>query len=141
MSEGAVNGAASVLSNLGSLLDGSMESDPTISPILDLTNFNSGLSEMQSAMYGNSMTIDTSAAGRFAMSEIPNRSTQEINQNGSDYSGLYQRMELLSKEVETLGTQIGNMKLVLDSGAVAGGVTSDIDQNLGRRMFYAERNN
>ena len=75
------------------------------------------------------------------MNSMPYRSTQEINQNGSDYSGLYARIEQAVTQIDALGERIAQMKLVLDNDVVAGGVSNGVDKNLGRQMFYASRNN
>ena len=47
----------------------------------------------------------------------------------------------MNEQIAQLGTKIVSMKLVLDSGVVAGGVTDGVDNNLGRRQFYAQRRN
>lgn len=141
MGEKALDSTTSVLSSMGSLLDENLNPNPTITPVLDLTGFNSGISTMQKSMSDNSMTIDTTAAGRYAFNSVPNRTTQEINQNGSDYSGLYARIDQAVETINSLGERIAQMKLVLDNDVVAGGVSSGVDKNLGRQMFYESRNN
>lgn len=141
MANGAINSAADVISMMGSMLDEDIDANPTISPVLDLGAFNIGMNTLQKEMTGNTMSIDTSMSGRYAMNSLPNRSTQEINQNGSDYSGLYTRIEQAVAQIEELGTQISQMKIVLDSGVVAGGVSKGVDDYMGRQMFYASRNN
>lgn len=141
MSEGAVNSAAEVIRTMGAMLDQDLDANPTISPVLDLTGFRSGMAVMQKSLSDRSMTIDTSAAGSYAAENMPRSSKQEINQNGSDYSGLYSRIEQAVAQIEQLGNRISGMKLILDSGVVAGGVTDDVDQNIGRKSFYAHRNN
>ena len=37
--------------------------------------------------------------------------------------------------------KLENMQVVLDSGIIAGGVTDGVDENIGRKTFYATRNN
>ena len=141
MGEKALDSTSAVLSSMGSLLDQDLDVDPTITPVLDLTGFNYGISAMHKSLDNNSMTIDTSAAGRYAIDSMPYRSTQEINQNGSDYSGLYARIEQAVETIDALGERIAQMKLVLDNDVVAGGVSSGVDKNIGRQMFYESRNN
>ena len=141
MGEAAINSTAGVLSTLSSMLDEDLNVDPTISPVIDLSNFNSGMGSMQKAIDRSRMSIDTSVVGRYAMRNLPHRSTQEINQNGSDYSGLYSRIDQATERIDTLGEKIAQMKLVMDGDVVAGGVSDGVDRNLGRSMFYASRNN
>lgn len=141
MGEAAIDSTAGVLSTLSSMLDEDLDVDPTISPVIDLSNFNSGMGSMQKAIDRSRMSIDTSVIGRYAMRNLPHRSTQEINQNGSDYSGLYSRIDQATERIDTLGEKIAKMKLVMDGDVVAGGVSDGVDRNLGRSMFYASRNN
>ena len=65
----------------------------------------------------------------------------DMSQLKPDYSGVYERMDILGKQINQLGEAISNIKIVLNSGVVAGGVTDDVDRNLGRNLFYAGRNN
>ena len=141
MANGAIQSASGIIGMMGQMLNDDLDANPTISPVLDLTGFNAGVGQMQNALDNNGMTIDTSVVGQYATSNLPNRSTQEINQNGSDYSGIYDRIEQAVTQVEELGKQISKMKLVLDSGVVAGGVSDGVDEHIGRQMFYASRNN
>ena len=50
-------------------------------------------------------------------------------------------MDAMLKNIQRMGDGISNMKLVLDSGVVAGGVADGVDADIGRKMFYAERRN
>ena len=142
MSEEAVNGAATVLSIISDLMDENLDANPTISPVLDLTNMQAGMSTMdQWLAEDRGMSIDTSVAGRMASRYMPNTTTPEINQNGTDYSGIYEHMMTLGEQIGALGEQIAKMQIVLDTGVVAGGVAPDVDKYIGDQMFYGERGN
>lgn len=142
MSEEAVNGAATVLSIISDLMDENLDANPTISPVLDLTNMQAGMSTMDQWLAADrGMSIDTSVAGRMASRYMPNTTTPEINQNGTDYSGIYEHMMTLGEQIGALGEQIAKMQIVLDTGVVAGGVASDVDKYIGDQMFYGERGN
>lgn len=98
---------------------------------------------------GHSGPIDMWGIADYANELIGHLNTEDQrNQNEAHFTGVYDRMDAIgekfstmSAKIEELGSRISQMKLVLDSGVVAGGVTQGVDQNLGRRMFYASRNN
>jgi hypothetical protein len=142
MSEEAVNGAATVLSIISDLMDDNLDANPTISPVLDLTNMQADMSTMDQWLAADrGMSIDTSVAGMMASRYMPNTTTPEINQNGTDYSGIYEHMTTLGEHIGALGEQIAKMQIVLDTGVVAGGVAPDVDKYIGDQMFYGERGN
>ena len=142
MSEEAINGATSVLSIISDLLEEDLDANPTISPVLDLTNMQNGMSAMDRWLAEDrGMSIDTSMAGSMAQRYMPNTTTPEINQNGTDYSGIYERMATLGEQIGALGEQIAKMQIVLDTGAVAGGVAPKVDEYIGDQIFYGERGN
>lgn len=118
--------------------------EPTITPVLDLSQVEAGLDNAFGANAQNRYTIglDTSLgaaiAGALAQNDQP---TYDFNQLKPDYTGLYAKMDALGQQVNSLGKAIGNIKIILNSGVVAGGITDDVDRNLGRKIFYAGRNN
>jgi hypothetical protein len=65
----------------------------------------------------------------------------DFNQLKPDYTGLYAKMDALGQQVNSLGQAIGKIKIVLNTGVVAGSVSDDVDRNIGRKTFYAGRNN
>lgn len=139
-------GAASALERVAAItalvsqaMAESTNASPTITPVLDLTQVEAQLNELGLTGYGGTIGIDTSrAAGRAG--SIGNTETG-ANQPVADYSGIYDRMAILGSQIRDLGRSIANMKLVLDSGVVAGGVTDGVDANIGRKIFYANRKN
>lgn len=68
-----------------------------------------------------------------------------VIQNPLDFPDPSAAMAELEAQITDFGNRlverIGNMKLYLNTGVVAGGVTDDIDNNLGRKSMYAARRN
>lgn len=118
-----------------------MEENPTITPVLDLTDVANGLTFLHQMMNENgTVTLNTTGAGQYAANSLPGGGIV-FQQAPPDYSGIYERIETVTTKVEELGTKIAQMKLVLDTGVVAGAITEQIDMNLGREQFYTERGN
>ena len=131
---------ATIMALVSQAMAESTDASPTITPVLDLSQVQAGLSELGLTNYGGTIGLDLSGtAGR--ASQIGGNGISDSQPVEPDLSGIYQRMETLGSQIQALGLSISNMKLVLNSGVVAGGVTDDVDRNIGRRMFYAERNN
>lgn len=115
--------------------------NPTITPVLDLSNVrNAGSLIGQYLNNGNGLDLGgtINLAAQAARTSGP---TPVFVQNPTDLTGLYNSIAALQADILSLGTSIQNMKLVLNTGVVAGGLTDDIDQNLGRRSLYASRRN
>ena len=136
----ALDRVAAITALVSQVMAESTDANPTITPVLDLSQVEAQLSELGLSGYGGTIGIDTSnAAGRAG--QIGQTESDTVNQNGTDYSGIYERMSQLGTQIQELGKSIANMKLVLNTGVVAGGVTDGVDHNIGRKMFYASRNN
>lgn len=141
VTEAAINMALSAVEAISKLLDEELDLNPTITPVLDLTNLNNGIIRANGIINGSSMTLDTSNATSLANSSIPNTASPIVIQNSTDLSGVYMRMEAMAIQVNELSKYIERVKVVLDTGAIAGAVTEQVDINLGTRQFYEERGN
>ena len=93
---------------------------------------------MFSRSYG--IGLNTSGVSARASRSISTPAIPDV-QNGSEVESMMTRMDAMLENIQKMGEGMTNMKLVLDTGAVAGGVVDDIDNDIGRRMFYAGRRN
>lgn len=143
MSDSAINTAGTVMATIGRIMAEETDANPTITPVLDLTNLNAGMDSFKRSLEGNRITIDADTSYRYAGSvgDSGKSDSSESIQNRISFDGIYERMNQMNQAINTLGTSIRSMKLVLDSGVVAGGVTDGVDQNIGRKAFYAARRN
>ena len=136
-----MEGKMALLSSLLTLaITDSIDTNPTITPVLDLSNIEQGVPLMNSLLsgsYGLMPQRSTENAARTIPEGVPYYTAQAP----VDLTAITSRIDQMNERLINLGTRITNMKLVLDSGVVAGGVTDGVDRNLGRKMFYAERKN
>lgn len=133
--------ATNVLAIISQMLSEEINANPTITPVLDLTDLSNGITMMNGMLDGGRMSIDTRNAAILAASNIPHSTTTETNQNGTDLSGVYSRMAELGEKITEMSEQIAKMKVVLDTGAIAGAVTDQVDARIGAKAFYAGRGN
>lgn len=137
-----VNNARLALNNLSLLLTEGISGDPTITPVLDLSNIEAGvplLNSMLGGQYG--IGINPTASAARADRSVPTDNRIPELRRQLEFTTVVKGMSDMSQRITELGTRISQMKLVLDSGVVAGGVTDPVDVNLGRKMLYAERRN
>lgn len=108
---------------------------PTITPVLDLSDVNQGFSSLDSmfasqrslALAGEAAYLNDS--GRALSMEIQNGNSKDMNQN----------FGALGSKLDRLGDAILSRQIVLDSGELVGGLANPMDRTLGVRAIRAQR--
>ena len=132
-------GAEGALTLLSKLINGEEFTQPTITPILDLTNVESGVARLNGwfgssglSLTSGSLTIDPSRATIMADTAMPKDYTESMHD-------IRQEITNLREDVSMLNTSIKNIKLVMNTGAVVGAIGPEMDRYLGQRGFYSSR--
>ena len=142
MVKNIIDSTDGALSNLSWLLANGVDTNPTITPVLDLSNVQKGMSDLNGQFGNRKMGLDVSGvAARAGVSAWNLSAHPETIQNGTNLTGVYERMTTLGNQIVEMGNQIQKMRVVLDTGALVGGVTDGVDANIGRKTFYATRRN
>lgn len=140
MSDDAKKEAMDLLSAMAAALSEDTDMNPVITPIIDLTDIKAGTEKMRSLIDGeNGSVIDTYIASRYTANSMPKSTPTTENQNGSDYSGIYARLNTIDTTLADLGDKISKMKLVLNTGELVGGIIDSVDTELGQRTFLERR--
>lgn len=142
MASNTLDSARSILANVSSILAEDVDAQPTIRPVLDLSNVTAGARTI-GGMFGDTYGVGLDTRGitsRAARTYAP-VPVAAVNQNGINTDNAIARMDAMLASIQQMGDSISNMKLVLDTGVVAGGVSDDVDIDIGRKMFYAGRRN
>ena len=140
LGETAIDSAGNVLGMISRIMAEDANAHPTITPVLDMSQVNADMQAFGNGTYSGTIGLNTSGiagrAGRIgqAYESVP-------DQNGIGLDSVLAQMSELGAQIQEMGASIRKMKIVLDSGVVAGGVTDDVDSNIGRKIFYANRNN
>lgn len=109
------------------------DAHPVITPVLDLSNVESGASRMGNMLSG---TYKGSLAGLGVSGKL----SSSINiQNGN--GGMAEVVSSLKNDVSGLKDAILGMNIVMDSGAVVGSISNKMDQSLGKISTYRGRGN
>lgn len=131
-----------LMATISSAMANEVDAQPTIAPVLDLSNIDSGLTTMDQMLSAprslrlSGMEADPS---RYGYSEgTYDQSTQALQ---SDLTSIRSQISELGSKISELGTNVGNMRIYLDSKVLVGGITNGVDSNLGRKNLYASRRN
>lgn len=141
MAENTVSEATQLMATLASLLSQDVDANPTITPVLDLSNVTAGAAMMNDLLgrdYDSSLSTNGNS---YARSAVPNTDKGTSDYLGQDFSWLQSTIENLGNRIDSMGSQISRMQIVLDSGTLAGAVTDGVNRNLGSKTTYRRRRN
>lgn len=129
-----INSISSSISRISDVIKSDMDIEPTITPVIDLTNVRNGIGMINGAFGANrSMNLGMAIAAN--------------NQNGNSYqSELFGKMQdmadkangkltsaidSLRSDFNDMASKLERMQVVLDSGALVGEIAPDMDSALG----------
>ena len=128
----AKDGLTNAISSISKIINGEVECDPTIRPVLDLSDVENGVGRMGN-IFSTKRSIDLAARTSFnADTSIANR------QNGSNRD-VVDAVSALREDVASLKEVVGNLQVVMDSGALVGQITNGVDKALGKKARLAAR--
>ena len=143
----AVNAVTGVVNSMNSAYDdklsamnrdgGAFSFTPTVSPVVDLNAMNAANVRGSLKLNPNSV-LDTSST----MFEVEKQRSIRLDtsrQMRVDNSDVVKAVNEVTKQVDILGQQVTNMKMVMDSGVMVGALASKMDKKLGRSAAYKER--
>lgn len=140
LTEGALTAAKGGLNAISNLLSDDIDANPTIRPVLDLSEIRAQAGTLNgyfgSRTMGLRVATPTVTANRISASEQRNSAAR----NSSD-NGLATAVTNLDEKVEALGNKLSSLRVVMNSGALVGQIANDMDRELGRRTWRARRMN
>ena len=122
LGDGVTKASNEVFSAVVQALNEGVDYDPVIRPVLDLSNVRAGANTMNSLL-GNRTFGLTSA-------ELANRvaSSGAIGRNAN----LAENLKSVNDRLDNLGEAMTHLKVVMNSGVIAGEIAPEIDKNLGK---------
>ena len=106
---------------------------PTITPVLDLTDFHTAAHEA-GGIFGPRQTIRLQ--GRTDLVEGISIDMAEFD---ADNRNIVEALRILHEDMEDLQEEMSEMQIVLDTGALVGEMAGPMDDELGRRMTWRGR--
>lgn len=113
----------------------STDFEPTITPVLDLSEIQNGANSINGLFANQSVNLSGANNGLFNANRALQQSYNVENSNKS----VVEEITRLRSDVGTLSNYISKLRLVLDSGALVGGIIDPIDTELGKRQILAGR--
>ena len=111
------------------MLNGELQYDPSIRPVLDTSNIASGAYGINS-MFDNQNVTLSGLSGTIAA---------DIGRLDNSNADIIKELRALRTDVTDMGKEISNMQVVMDSGRLVGAIASDMDSALGGRSSYSYR--
>lgn len=132
----AADAMSSVMSNLSTILNSDMDLNPTITPVLDLSEIQNGTNSLN-GMFGNRSLSLASANGiRFEANRLEAMNKLETATTNAD---VVAALGLLRGDVNNLNDSMGGLQVVMDSGQLVGAISRPMDNALGRQNMYKKR--
>lgn len=135
----SINALAEGMKQISEIADNDMNYEPTIKPVFDFTDVNTGISTLNGLMTSNSAIA---ASASFDMSNRQNDILGQIVAENSRHEevidGIINRQTTALNDIRRL---LANQVIVLDSGELIGQTIQKIDGELNNLMTYKERGN
>jgi hypothetical protein len=131
-----LNTMRSIIGSIGDAINSDMDLNPTITPVLDLSEIQNGTNSLN-GMFGNRSFSLASANGiRFEANRLEAMNKLETATTNAD---VVAALGLLRGDVNSLNDAFSNTQVVLDSGALVGATARKMDNALGRIKVYKGR--
>ena len=137
MADYATDGLSNAMSIVGNLLNGNMDTQPTIRPVLDLSNVMHGAEQLDSLFYPQ-RTIGLAGQASLAFAESGRNGGTTVN---VDNDSVVEELRALRSEMAEMTERIERMRVVLDTGTLVGEMAGPMDNALGQRAARRGRGN
>ena len=145
MARGTIQSVSRLISNMSTIIDSDMEITPTISPILDMTNVQNGLNQMDSTLSANrSIALGMSVVSKNqnglayqfgdAISKLADANTQSNGQ-------IVDAIDGLKSDLSDLVDKVSQLQVVMDTGELVGAISPEMDRSLGVAAMMKRRGN
>lgn len=129
---------------ISDILSNNIDMAPTIRPVIDMTDINTASEAMDSIF-----SAERSARLTRGQTDVVYRNVQAIqNMVGSDSRALsgsnrdiVNAVEALGGKFDDLNKSVSSMKVVTDTGALVGQISTKMDKSLGQQAVYKGRGN
>ena len=137
MADAATEGLSNAMSIAAELLNSDMDAQPTIRPVLDLSNVMHGAEELSSLFYPQ-RTIGLVGQASLAFAESGRSGGLKVNVDNDD---VVEELRALRSEMAEMTERMERMRVVLDTGTLVGEMAGPMDNALGQRVTRRGRGN
>ncbi len=135
VAESAKSGLSNVIQTIADIIDGGVDWEPTIRPVLDLSNVSQGADALNDLFYAQ-RALGLAGQASMAFNAARNGEQTSVTVDNDD---VVQELRTLRGEMAEMAATIGRLKLVLDTGTLVGELADPMDSALGRKQAYKGR--
>ena len=137
LGEKAKEGLSDAIVSINDYLSGDVEAQPTIRPVLDLSDVAAGADEIDNLFYNRRLMA---LAGQTSLAFAANTGDNELTVN-VDNDGVVQELRTLRGEMAEMAERMAHLQVILDSGTLVGETAPLMDAALGQRQTFRGRGN
>jgi len=135
MAESAKDGLSNALSMVAELASGDFDMQPTIRPVLDLSNVTSTAGQLNSLFYPQrTMSLVGQASLAFSSSGYRGQAA-----SAADNDSVVRELRSLRSDMAEMTARLERMRVVLNTGALVGEMAEPMDTALGQRHAFRGR--
>ena len=136
----AVSSLSNSISRISSMVTDGIDAEPTIRPVLDLSNIQNGVKSVN-GMFNPNRTLSLGLSlGSTIQPQTGNDSFKSLKDTTiAANDKVVSAIGSLKEDVSTLADAIRNIKLVMDTGALVGAISPEMDRSLGQIAAYNKR--
>lgn len=141
----AADSMSRAINNAAELIDDGIDAEPAIRPVIDLTNVNRSLEQIDGAFAANrSMELGMNVAygyqnGNNSHTDDMINKISELNAQAN--SKIVNAVEGLKDDFAELLNKLGKLQVVMDTGSLVGAITPEMDRSLGVAAVINRRGN
>ena len=135
MAESAKSGLSNAISMVAELTNGNFDMQPTIRPVLDLSDVTRGAGQLNSLFYPQK-TMGLVGQASLAFNSTMDKDGMTVT---VDNDGVVQELRSLRSEMAEMTTRLERMQVVLDTGTLVGELADPMDSALGQKQIHRGR--
>ena len=137
IADSASEGISAAMSAAAELLSGDMEAQPTIRPVLDLSDVSRGASQLNSLFYPQ-RTIGLAGQASISLRDSGRDGGMTVSVDNGD---IVEELRSLRSEMAGMMDRMERMRVVMDTGRLVGELAAPMDNALGQRAARRGRGN
>ena len=145
MARGTIQSVSRLISDMSTIIDSDMEITPTISPILDMTNVQNGLNQMDSTLSANrSIALGMSVVSKNQNGlayQFGDAISKLADANAQSNGQIVDAIDGLKSDLSDLVDKVSQLQVVMDTGELVGAISPEMDRSLGVAAMMKRRGN
>ena len=137
VAESAKSGLSNVIQTIADIIDGGVDWEPTIRPVLDLSAVSRSADEIGDLFYAQ-RALGLAGQASLAFNSTADRGQMTVS---VDNDGVVEQLRSLRSEMADMTVRLERMRVVLDTGVLVGEMADPMDAALGRKQVYRGRGN